>query len=108
MNSTNNLYLIYLHMNGVDPTYIEGHAIVAGKLANSKITDADTYIKECNKHGINHYSGGDVMPRFFEHKRIHTRDNMKSYIDYNAYSEECNKCDVRVLYSEDLFAYIRK
>ena len=54
MNPDNKWYLLKLHMD-CDDNYIQGHAQVAGMLANGSITTYADYKQACKLRGINHY-----------------------------------------------------
>jgi len=43
--------LLRLHMNcNID--YINGHAVIAGMLANKRLKSFNTYVNECSKYGV--------------------------------------------------------
>lgn len=47
--------LLEYHMN-CNPDYIEGHAIIAGNLAQGKYTTFEEYKRDCNRYGITYYN----------------------------------------------------
>lgn len=58
--------LLKYHMNA-NPSYLFGHAEIAGLLANNdpKVSTFSNYVKECGKRGVSHYNQ-DCYNRFME------------------------------------------
>lgn len=106
MNNNDNNYLLYLHMNSIDPRFIVEHAIIAGKLANREIKSIAGYICECTNQGVTVHMGGNVAKRFFRAIAIHS--NVTSYSTYEEYIDACELDDVQAVYTRSSYNYIVK
>jgi len=108
MNTSNNKFLLYLHMTSNHPDYIEEHAILVGKLASGQIDTIDEYIKECNVQGINCYAGGDSAKRYFGFRNLHKANTLVNIANYDEYLELCRASTIIPLYTtENGFEYAK-